>query len=658
MRLHKTLSLLTASTVAFGLTGCGQPPTEELVAEAEQAPAEEMTVYPEGPVEYALISPRWTADTAWLSMRAEQQAETISSSDVFHGFGFDDQREAAGLNFKHNVVNDASITYKAVHYDHGTGISIADIDGDGDQDVYLPNQVGANGLWINNGDGTFSDVSAEAGVELADRISVGSSFGDIDNDGDADLFVTTVKGGNALFENDGTGKFTDISEAAGVNYVGHSSGALFFDYDNDGLLDLYVTNVGTYTEDNIGSDGAYVGLADAFTGHTKPERFESSLLYHNDGDNKFSDVTSATGIEHTRWSGDVAPIDANNDGWTDLYVLNMQGLDGYYENQAGEGFVDKTAEVFPRTSWGAMGVEVFDYDNDGDQDIYVTDMHSDMADQVRPILTQEKMKALVEHDESFHQDGGNGIWGNTFFRNEGDGSFTEISDEINAENFWPWGLSAGDLNADGNQDAFIASSMNYPWRYGINSVMLNDGDSFVDAEFAVNVEPRVGGEFVPWFDIDCDGKDAGHRDCPTKFSAGTVHVHGAKGSRSSVLVDFDQDGDLDIITAEFGTEPLVLVSDLTDKTEVNSIRVDLTGTKSNRSGFGATVAVKAGGSTYTQVMDGKSGYVSQSDSPLYFGLADASEVDSITVSWPSGATQTVAGPIAADNSIVAVTESE
>jgi len=480
MFLNNKNILFIAIAITF-LSACGEP---QSVAQQKQP----KVVGAGGePLEVAKIVPRWAAETAWLSLRADQQAALIAESDVFYDFVYSDQLEDSGITFVNRVVDDASRDYKGVHYDHGTGVSVADVDSDGILDIYFTNQVGANALWRGRGDGTFVDITENAGVGLADRISVGASFADIDNDGDQDLFVTTVRGGNVLFENDGTGRFKDVASESGLDYTGHSSGSLFFDYDNDGLLDLYVTNVGVYTTDVQGADGYMVGFEDAFTGHTKPERTESSILYHNDGDNRFTDVSESLGIVNNRWSGDLAAIDANNDGWMDLYILNMQGLDGYYENQQGKGFVDKSEEVFPRTSWGAMGIQVFDFDNDGDMDIYITDMHSDMADQVKPLLTEEKRKAIQpKYSQEFFKDNGNGIFGNTFFRNEGDGQFTEVSDEINAENFWPWGLSAGDLNADGYQDVFIASSMNYPWRYGSNSVMLNQGgNQFVDAEFAL-----------------------------------------------------------------------------------------------------------------------------------------------------------------------------
>src|SRR5205085_5459453 len=153
--------------------------------------------------------------------------------------------------------------------------------GDGLPDVYFVNQVGGNELWKNLGTGRFVDITESAGVGLRDRISVSASFADVDNDGDQDLFVTTVRGGNVLFENDGHGHFKDISKAAGVDYVGHSSGAVFFDYDRDGLLDLYLCNVGRYTTDVKDAGGAYEGLRDAFEGHLHGDRTEPGILYKN-----------------------------------------------------------------------------------------------------------------------------------------------------------------------------------------------------------------------------------------------------------------------------------------------------------------------------------------------------------------------------------------
>jgi hypothetical protein len=201
----------------------------------------------------------------------------------------------------------------------------------------------------------------------------------------------------------------------------------------------------------------------------------------------------------------------------------------------------------------------------------------------------------------------------------------------------------GDLNADGFQDAFVTLSMNYPFRYQTNTVLINDrAERFRPAEFILGVEPRQNRKTAqPWFDLDCPGEHAGHKLCA---GAGDrrVQVWSAVGSRASVILDLDNDGDLDIVTNEFNAEPLVLVSDLAQSAnDLNWLAVRLIGSQSNRGGLGARVTVKAGAAAYRQVLDGKSGYLSQSLTPLYFGLGDAAAVDELQVEWPSGRRQSV-----------------
>jgi enediyne biosynthesis protein E4 len=216
-----------------------------------------------------------------LEARKQAQSQTVNQFKVFYQFHFTDKLRESGITFVNRVVDDSSKNYKGVHYDHGNGIAVADVDGDGLYDIYFTNQLGGNELWKNLGGGKFKNITQEAGVGLPGRISVAASFVDIDNDGSEDLFVTTVRGGNVLFKNDGKGHFKDITEEAGLGLVSHSSGAFFFDYNRDGLLDLLVCNVGRYTTDEKGPDGEYLGLADAFQGHLHPDRFEYPVLYKN-----------------------------------------------------------------------------------------------------------------------------------------------------------------------------------------------------------------------------------------------------------------------------------------------------------------------------------------------------------------------------------------
>jgi hypothetical protein len=293
--------------------------------------------------------------------------------------------------------------------------------------------------------------------------------------------VTTVNQGNVLFENDGSGHFKDITEQAGLSLVSHSSGSVFFDYDNDGLVDLLVCNVGVYTSDEKGPHGEYAGLKDAFSGHLHPERFEHPVLYKNLGHHKFKDVTAEVGLNPHGWCGDATFADVNGDGWPDVFFLNMQGSDQYFENVEGKRFVEKTQQYFPKTPWGSMGVKFFDYDNDGRMDLFVTDMHSDMMDEIAPHNEKEKVKTHPP-DDVLGGPADKFIFGNAFYHNLGGGKFEEISDKIGVEQLWPWGISVGDVNADGWDDIFITAGMNFPFRYGINSMLLNNrGEKFLDS---------------------------------------------------------------------------------------------------------------------------------------------------------------------------------
>jgi len=612
-------------------------------------------------------SPR-TEAPAWLGERARQEAELAARSQTVHDFRFTDQRQASGITFASRVVDDAGKAYKLVHYDHGFGLCAADVDGDSLPDLYFATQLGTNELWKNQGNNRFANVTAEAGLEMPDAIAVACSFADIDNDGDPDLFVTTVRHGNRLFENVGHGAFRDITRDAGVGYVGHSSGAVFFDYDDDGLLDLFVTNVGVFTSNVPGPGGYYVGLQDAFMGHLHPDRAETSILYRNLGGSRFRDVTREVGLVDKSWSGDATAFDVNDDRFPDLYIVDMQGGDHLWLNEGGKRFRDATANYFPKAAWGSMGVKAFDFDGDGRLDLFVTSMHPDMWVDVAPgnwAAEGRKADTATVASGMIPEGKARFLFGNELFANRGDGRFEEVSDSAQVETYWPWGPSVDDLNADGWDDIFIAAGMNFPFRYGINSVLLNEaGRRFLASEFVLGVEPRPNGATQQvWYTLDCSGADAASPLCDACSKPAAAHMcrldnarqltmMGSLGSRAGVALDLDNDGDLDIVTNEFNGPPQVLVSDLAQRHGIHFLKVWLRGTESNRQGLGAQVTVVlTGGRRILKVHDGKSGYLSQSDLPLYFGLADADHATAIEVRWPSGRRQTVAGPIISGRTI-------
>ena len=598
-----------------------------------------------------------------LAFRQHAQIKAAAMQKAFHDFRFTDRTAESGITFHSHAVDDVGKYNKPIHYDHGCGIAVADVDGDGLPDVYFVNQLGGNELWRNLGNGKFENITASAGVGLSDRICVAASFADIDNDGKPDLFVTTVRGGNALFLNLGGGKFRDISHEAGVDYVGHSSGAVFFDFDNDGLLDLFVCNVGKYTTNERGAGGYYKGIEKGFYSHLHPELSERSLLYRNLGHGKFQ-LLPADVLSHSAWSGDASFADVNGDGFPDLYVLNMQGNDHFYINQGGKKFVEKTDAYFPKTPWGAMGIKFFDFNNDGALDLLITDMHSDMttaqiAVQAGPRPGSEKVKSekycRAEWTPEYLRGSSNNIFGNALWKNLGGGKYQEVSDPAGAETWWPWGPSVGDLNADGYADVFITSGMGYPFAYAGNNLLLNEGGArFIDSEFTLGVEPRLGWRTTTdYFILDCGGADKDHPLCQGQNKR--VLIEGTASSRSAVLFDIDDDGDLDIITNEINDHPQVLISNLSERKRIHFLKIRLVGTKSNRDGLGAVVRLTAGGMTQTQQHDGKSGYLSQSSLPLYFGLGTATKIDRIEIAWPSGRKQVVQDAIAL-NQLMSIVE--
>jgi hypothetical protein len=607
-----------------------------------------------------------------LEVLAYAQEQAKERFDVDNDFRFTDRRSASGITFINTCTVDSAKYYQPNHYDHGNGLAVADVDGDQRYDIYFLTQYGSNELWRNLGGGRFENITARAGVALADRDSVAGSFGDVDNDGDPDLFVTSVRAGNVLFINDGQGNFADATAASGVAYSGHSSGAVFLDFDLDGWLDLFVTNVGVYTENRKIDGGHWLGIgqegeANAFDGHLFPERTEYSILYRNLGGGRFEDVSEKTGLREPGWNGDATFVDFDGDLYPDIYVTNMQGDDHYWVNEGGKHFAERTAEFFPKTPWGTMGIKFFDHNHDGLMDLVLTDMHSDMSREIVP-GSLEKLKSLMQWPEETLQGTDNNIFGNGFYEQQADGTWRERSDELGVENYWPWGVSVDDINADGYDDVLITSSMNFPYRYGINTMLLNNrGRGFLDSEFLLGIEPRSDlpnrswydpqrpwlSTKKPWFNLACGGADRAHPLCAGR--SGDVVALGNLGTRSAAIFDLDDDGDLDIVTGEFNDRPQVLVSDLADRRAIRFVKIRLVGSGSNRDGLGAKVTVEAGGVRLVKYHDGKSGYLSQSSLPLYFGLAEAPSIDRIIVAWPSGKVQEVTDRLTL-NSVIEITE--
>jgi len=558
--------------------------------------------------------------------------EEPKSAEVANLPAFRERAREAGLAFRMNFLpSEQGEKFKTNLYDHGCGVVVGDYNGDGHDDIYFLNQLGKNALYRNNGDGTFTDVTATAGVGLGDRICVGATFGDTLNKGVQDLYVTSTRGGNVFFRNKGDGTFEDATEKAGLAHVGHSQTAVFFDYDGDGFLDLFVTNTATWTIGDEKLEGRYFpgqpGLAEMSTC-----RVEYNILYHNNGDGTFTDVTEKAGLKGRGWSGDVAVFDYNDDGRPDLLVTNMFGRSQLYRNNGDGTFTDVSADVLKRTSWGAAGCKVFDFNNDGRLDLYITDMHSDMwlppnVDPHTEVGTSFTIKypkvtgaraKRGEEEENRFRDMFNirydeVLFGNTFFKKLPSGQYEEMSDKAGLETWWPWGIATGDFDNDGWEDVFIASGMGYPYAYWPNSLLMNNGnETFTDRAAALGIEPPRGGRFLK--------EKIGFRPAP-------------RSSRCAAVADFDGVGRLDLVVNNFNDRAFYFRNHFPQKNWV-AYRLKGTDPKTNRDAIGALVRLHIGNEVMVRQVHAAGGYLSQSSKTLHFGLGDRTKIDRAEVRWP------------------------
>jgi hypothetical protein len=549
-------------------------------------------------------------------------------ADASHpGFVLRDETRAAGISFVHHRPTfDPKIANVEPHVAAlGAAVSVADFDGDGWPDLYFPtSRFGApNALYRNKHDGTFEDVAATAGLadlnRPGDGVSMGSVWGDFDNDGREDLLVYRY-GYLALFRNvDGT-HFQDVTESAGLHRWVNSNGAIWLDYDRDGLLDLYVT---AYFRSDV-------DLWHLSTTHIMHNSFEyatnggKNLLFHNLGGGKFEDVTDRMGVGGNRWTLAAASADFNGDGWPDIYVANDYGPEELYVNDHGKRFVLTTAGLESESKSG-MSVALGDAFNRGRLDAFVTNISE------RGYLFQNNNLRLNQMTDAHR------------FRNVAEGAIADAG--------WAWGAQFGDLNNDGANELFVANgfiSANRGKSYwyamskiaGANGKLFEDAASwpaFGDASLSGYERSRVyiNRGVAGWIDV-----------------AQTVGALDEYDGRAVALADLSNRGAVDVVVAN-QNQPALLYRDYPDSSN-HWIAFSLVGTRSNRSAIGAEVVLEAGDLTQRRVVDGGSGFASQNDRRLHFGLGHHEWVDRVVIHWPSGMTQYLERPPI--NQFVTVTE--
>ncbi len=486
----------------------------------------------------------------------------------------------------------------------GQGVAFLDYNKDGWPDVFLVNgsrlepSTGGppptNRLYRNNRDGTFTDITVKAGLARSSGWGQSVTVGDYDNDGFADLFIT-YWGHNVLYRNNGDETFTDVSARAGVAGEGvrWGSGASFFDYDRDGLLDLFVANYLDLDLERTPLPGSnptctWLGLP-VFCG-PRGLPFASNLLYHNNGGGTFTDVSRASGIgaPQKTYALGVLAADLDGDGWQDVYVASDSTRSLFYHNNGNGTFSERgvyTGLAYDDNGMeqAGMGLDLADYDGDGLPDVVKTNFADD-------------------YPNLYRNSGKSGYSDRALFAGLG----------VNPQHVL-WSPVFADFDNDGWVDLLITAGHIFP-----------EVDRLKNAQRFRN--PRL----LYWNLGNGKFEDVSDRSGP-----GIAAAHSSRGAAAG---DFDNDGNIDLLIMNMNEPPSLLKNH--GKSGNNWLKVQLTGTKSNRTGIGTLVKVTARGRSQTQVLLSQSGYYSSPDARLHFGLGNAASVDLVEITWPCGLVET------------------
>lgn len=565
---------------------------------------------------------------------------------------------AAGVDFQNQyypLFLNEPLRFGMIRYGPG-GITAVDYDNNGLYDLFIPDGVESR-LYRNRGDGTFEDVTKQAGLAGLDGVSV-AVFADYDNDGYKDLFVSRTFRPNQLFHNNGDGTFTDVTKESGLGADNCTTVAAWADYDNDGFLDLYV--------------GRYMDPRKDIPTTFYSRNGEPNQLYHNNGDGTFTNVTEQAGVGDKGLCLGVVWGDFNDDGYPDLYVVNDFGRKTLYRNNGDGTFKDITVKSNTLAYGAGMSASFVDYDNDGKFDFYVTHIRSEHSWYAEaPTVKRYMLKSVTEgtwktdmplYMEIMRQSGLGFVdvfqqmaSGNTLLQNKGDGTFEDVTLKANANPpGWFWGACFADFDNDGWQDVYAANG----WVY-------NEKGSEIELDFLNNVvvnqrQYKTGIFFDPAFfrTQSWHGWERNrylHNNADGTFSE-MGHATGTDlitNSRGVAVADFWNRGVMDIAVAA-STDRHALLKNLVGL-ERNWLQVELIGTVSNRDAVGSRVIVKVKGQQQAREVVLGDSYGSQSALRLHFGLGASTEVDKLIVRWPCSRSVQTFERVAA-NRIIQITE--
>jgi hypothetical protein len=481
------------------------------------------------------------------------------------------------------------------------GGAIADVNNDGYLDIFVNDSRSGmpNHLFINDRNMTFTDIAQQAGVanlNTDDQVSTTGLFFDYDGDGLDDLLVVRF-GQSLLFRNLGNGRFEDVTVKAGLTRKLNSLAAIAFDYNGDGYLDLYL---GSYFPDvDLFKLDRYDVLHESWE---NARNGGTNVLYRNNGDGTFTDVTTAAGLEDTGWTMAVAHGDFNGDGWQDVYVANDFGPDHLFLNDGRGKFLDASAASIGVDTKKGMNAEAADFDNDGDLDIFVTNVTEDFLHEC-----------------------------NMLWQNDGHGKFTDVASELNVcDTGWSWGAKFFDYDNDGFLDLYVASGF-----------FAGKGDYLDDLLPALWENGENPSDIRKWPPIHGKGIASHernvlfHNEHGRNFSR--VSDSGAdidRNSRAVLVGDFDNDGRLDLFVTNQNDKATLLHN--VKQTDHHWLEVDLRGKAPNTHAIGGRIYATAGGMTQMREVNAGNGFGGESMVRQHFGLAAEPTVETLKVRWPGG----------------------
>jgi Flp pilus assembly protein TadD/peroxiredoxin len=588
---------------------------------------------------------RWKAgqNGGWKAERWKAREETRSR--VRHPLFVDVTQRALGANPSYALQMLRGTDYWRSQLDAAcgidvygnNGIAVGDFDGDGHDDFYVCETAGLpNRLYRNRGDGSFEDVSEQAGVAVLDNTAC-ALFADFLNRGRQDLLVVRA-GGPLLFLNQGNGKFELRPQAFRFAEApqGTFTGAAAADYDRDGRLDVYFCVYNYYI--GLSQYNYPIPYYDAQNG---PPNF----LFHNEGDSTFTDRTAPTRLNqnNNRYSFACAWGDYDGDGWPDLYVANDFGRKNLYHNNGDGTFTDVAASAGVEDYGAGMSACWLDYDNDGRTDLYVGDMWTAAGLRVteqssfQPEATPPVRAVLHQHAS-----------GNALFHNGGEGKFTDATALARvAMGRWAWGCDAWDFDNDGFPDLYIANGfISGPNRQELSSFFWRQ----VVGHSPLEAKPAPGYE-QGWNAINelirSDGTWAGYQrnvfyanDRRGAFAdiSGVAGLDFLQDSRSFALADFDHDGRIEVVLKNRNAPRLRILRNAM-KFAGDGIAISLRGDQSNRDAIGATVTIETEHGRQAKTLQAGSGFLMQHSKDIFFGLGKAPKTVRATVRWPSGHVQ-------------------